>query len=375
MRWTVLVVWFLAACDFTRTGGTTPGDDDDTVDGPPCKSFSGVVDTCTATFGPAVSLPSGVVEYRYDTDSHELERCISSGLMIVPDTQCSTIATPTNAVVNGVEVWFVESFTLAAVPFVVTGSAPFAIVARGGISIAGQIDMQAGNRSVAACADQAGQNGASNSGGGGGGGGGGFQRAGQSGGNGGSGGGAGGVIQAAPDVLIGGCPGGKGGGGPSNTTSGGSGGGALHLASAATVAVSSSGLINAGGRGGRGAQAEDGKGGGSGGGSGGMIWIEAPNVMLAGPIAANGGGGGEGSSGSNDGRGGTRGDTDALAASGGRGNDSNGGDGGDGDAGPTAVATMQGESNASGGGGGGGVGYIRIVGTLGGNGTVSPPQQ
>jgi hypothetical protein len=375
MRWIAAVTLFLAACNFQR-GGSAGGVDggDDAIDTPPtvcASSFSALVDTCTATFGPAVTLPAGPEEYRYDTDTHELERCFSS---IAPGGGCMTMTAPPFTDVHGMEVWLVEAFTLAAdTHLVVDGSRPFAIVAAGAVTIAGSIEVQAGARTVVQCGESAGKNGNDNGSGGGGGGGGGFQRPGQVGGTGGANGGNGGATQTIPDVLIGGCPGGDGGGGPNGGPVGALGGGAIHVAAKTEIQIlSNGGRINAGGRGGRGADSDSGGAGGSGGGSGGMIWLQAPTIQIAGALAANGGGGGEGTSGSNDGQPGSRGGPSAIAASGGGGRDSNGGDGGDGDAGAVSTATA-GEARNSGGGAGGGVGYIRIVGTRGGGGIITPP--
>lgn len=157
--------------------------------------------------------------------------------------------------------------------------------------------------------------------------------------------------------------GGSGGGAPSRpgtcTVRGGGGGGAIQLSAFTSITIASG--INVSGGGGEGGRACGGDGsGGAGGGSGGMIFLEAPMLLGAGTLAANGGGGGEGSStsGSNNGVDGAAGSLTAGGAGGASGN--SGGDAGDGATGTESAAApgANGETDGNGGGGGGGAGRI-----------------
>ena len=130
---------------------------------------------------------------------------------------------------------------------------------------------------------------------------------------------------------------------------GGAGGGALQLVAGRLIEIRNNAVVNVGGGGGG-----AGRGGG---GSGGALLLEAPEVKVAGRIAANGGGGGglggEGGSNANDDSNPALGATDAKA---------NGGNGGAG----TTLAGADGTTNADfpdgrlSGQGGGGVGRIRV---------------
>ncbi len=126
---------------------------------------------------------------------------------------------------------------------------------------------------------------------------------------------------------------------------GGGGGGAVQLVSNASITVTASGAIDAGGCGGRGS----GEGGG-GGGAGGAILLEAPMIAIDGALAVNGGGGGagNGTSGSN----GLLGRSPTPAGS-------SGAPGGIGAAG-AMLDGASGTGGMSAGGGGGGIGWIRI---------------
>jgi hypothetical protein len=142
--------------------------------------------------------------------------------------------------------------------------------------------------------------------------------------------------------LIGGSSGGTG------ITDSGAGGGAIQISAGGGLQITATGVIHVGGG--------PGAWGGSGGGSGGAILLEAPEVNVAGTLAANGGGGGGGSSGGDDG---SDASPDANFASGGPGvDDANGGNG-------AAADAIDGSPGAEGtgsarGGGGGGAGRIRI---------------
>lgn len=174
---------------------------------------------------------------------------------------------------------------------------------------------------------------------------------------GGRGGAGGGAVLAgatlAPTTLRGGCRGADGSGG--NQGRGGRGGGALYLVAGATLTIT--GTVNASGAGGTGALDTA---GGGGGGSGGMIVLDAPAILVAGEVFANGGGGGEGAGNSNAGNPGADPTSPLVAAAGGAGG-AGAGDGGDG----AAAANLAGQAgmlsgSVEGGGGGGGAGVIRV---------------
>jgi hypothetical protein len=174
---------------------------------------------------------------------------------------------------------------------------------------------------------------------------------------------------ALPSRVRGGCP---GTGGRAHS------GGGVWLAAGDTIRVTSTGRVLANGAGGD--SGFDLGGGSQGGGSGGMIRLAAPHVVIAGLIAANGGGGAEGidgstNSGAGDGADGTIG---ATRASGGSGNSMKAGDGGAGGAGSSLDGqngtNATGTEAATGGGGGGGAGFIHLVSEdIQNTGTTSPP--
>lgn len=147
--------------------------------------------------------------------------------------------------------------------------------------------------------------------------------------------------------LRGGCWGGN----TAGLGAGGSGGGAIQITSGTQIVVPSGGAIGAPGSGGS---------VNGGGGAGGGILLEAPTVMIAGGVYANGGSGGCGTfSGAMS----SDGDMSTNPALGGP--CSNGQSGGNGGAGTTAPTDGQTLSNTAGttqyaGGGGGAVGRIRI---------------
>jgi len=157
-------------------------------------------------------------------------------------------------------------------------------------------------------------------------------------------------------ALRGGCAGQDGDGGTRGQR--GHGGGAVFLIAGSQI--DARGGINAAGEGGSGGT--DNRAGGGGAGAGGLIGFDAPTIMLAGLILANGGGGGEGAGQSTPGNPGAD-PSSTAAAAGGRAGTSNGGDGGSGSSGNAAGAgnaANSGGSQGGGGGGGGGAGAVRV---------------
>jgi hypothetical protein len=155
----------------------------------------------------------------------------------------------------------------------------------------------------------------------------------------------------------------------------GAGGGALQLYAATELLITAAGRINAGGGGGgAGLNCGGQYTAGMGGGSGGAIYLQAPRIVNAGLIAANGGGGGGGASGGNGGDGADGAATTQPAGGGGSGGDTYGAPGGVGGA---AGAPARGGSNSgglsNGGGGGGAAGRIIVRLRDGTAGTTSPP--
>jgi hypothetical protein len=211
-----------------------------------------------------------------------------------------------------------------------------------------------------------------------GGGGGGSAIAGASGGSGDngdtSGGNGGDADNANQTLLLGG-----GAGGPSTIACsglehvGGPGGGGLQLFAVNKIELTARSVITVGGGGGK-----EGRKcttttftGGAGGGAGGILFLEAPEIVLPNKsvLASNGGGGGEGAEDADKpGLNGARGTKTALPASGGSSN--NGGDGGNGAAGTTAP--QRGFNAIAAGGGGGAVGLIYLHGNVNSNGIISP---
>lgn len=153
-----------------------------------------------------------------------------------------------------------------------------------------------------------------------------------------------------------GSPGSSGGG---RGGSGGRGGGALQISAGRSIRVGATGRISvsgAGGDGGGRSSLNPTTGGGGGGGSGGGLLLEAPEVVLDGRVAANGGGGGAGT-GVGPGDPGQPGGPERVPAPGGVGSTPGGGGGAGSDAGGVAA---EGLADSRGGGGGGGAGRIRI---------------
>lgn len=164
-------------------------------------------------------------------------------------------------------------------------------------------------------------------------------------------------------ALRGGCPGQNGAGAEASRGAGGQGGGALYLIANAVIDIKGGGRINASGEGGHPGLGND--AGGGGGGSGGLIGLDAPTIMNAGIVFANGASGGEGA------------DSNGAATAGFPGPEPNderpsaqadggcdGGAGGAGGAGGSDPSPPTGSPGVSanfdgGGGGGGGTGVIK----------------
>lgn len=208
------------------------------------------------------------------------------------------------------------------------------------------------------------------------------------------------VLAPTGPVFRAGCPGQRGGHRTANAGAvGGLGGGAVYLVAGTRIEVTATGAISASGAAGSpglcptsgtficavntdaAVLAAADAYGGAGGGSGGAITLDAPSIVNASRVYADGAGGGEGASRSQAGLAGkestgTYTGLFANGAPGGTGGNGNGGDGGNG-----SFLTMRTGVDASpgisahpggGGGGGGGAGVIRVHGTASGSGTYSP---
>jgi len=353
---TGFAIAMLAGCAFDPPIG-----DSDEPDVEACDSFSQQLDTCALPAGKPLAFAGTLT---FDTASGQL----LDGTTPLPVDSVS-LAT------QGGEVQAIVATTVMFAPGAMIraiGPRGFAIVASDTITIAdsARIDVSVGGAGAQTTCRSGPIAGASLGDGAGGGGGGAF---GGPGGRGGDGnmdgdpslGGLGGTALAtAPLGPLGGCPGADGGLGADPGGLGGAGGGVVFLASATAIEIAANAGIHAGGGGGAGGERSSGNygdAGGGGGGSGGMIFLEAPRVVSAGALAANGGGGGEGSG---DGSGGDAGDAGALAtvrASGGSGGSVSGTSGGNGG----AVIGLEGEPVTSrekggAGGGGGGAGFVIV---------------
>ena len=383
MRPAVLACLLVAGCSFQHgILGAGPGDDAPPIDAPDvdaidgsteCVTYSSLFDTCTSMTGTVdITLTPG--QWTYSTDDHMLRGATP---MVLSTMMIAAAAGP-------LDVAFVHSFTVQAGATLRvegrTGDRPFGLAASGPVQIDGIIDLSdngAGARNDQACGGLVGTSGANGDGGAGGGGGGGFQGKGGAGSRGNadgpkSDGGPGGVaIPARPASPIGGCDGGPGGDADEDGGEAGDGGGAIYIASAISIVLGPTGVIDAGGGGGAAGRANG--AGGGGGGSGGMILLESKAVTVSGTLAANGGGGGEGNTTGNPGQNGQRSKQRAL---GGKDGDANGGNGADGGADTTldGVATTD-LQTGGGGGGGGGAGFIAIgcPSPATSAGTISPP--
>jgi hypothetical protein len=325
-----------------------------------------------------------------------------SGTLILPTTTPLSTDTDCTEVVLGQCVVAAQDIDVTGM-LIAIGTRPLVLIAVNTIMIDGSVDVSSKTAPprIGASANDASCStanaGASDSGGGGGGAGGSFTTIGAAGGVGDlnmnhpPNGSAPGGMATVPTIvshLRGGCPAGRGGEGDDPSTDlglspggpGGASGGAVRLIANTQIVVG--GAIYASGAGGGTTMGNSGscatnnggyEQGGGGGGTGGMIWLDAPSVMVAGTIAANGGGG-AGGGGCYGGSPGTDGTTSSwnARASGGTGETAD--SGGDGGAGAAAgLAALTGSSADSGAGGGGGSeGIVWIDGSLVGGAMISP---
>jgi hypothetical protein len=313
LRWVVAIAALATACSFTGSPGSGgdgdgDGDGDGEVDGgrsTPVRAAhvpvsaerygtgdlvlgSGTIDTTALTISGG--LPEGVQLEAWGQELFDAE---------VPDG------------LREIAVLHVADFTVPASSIVrVVGDRPLIVLAGGVADVQGVIDGSADGDNPGPGGHGSGPGGGDNGGSSffddrdGGGGGGGFGLAGAEGGdvnctgtcapgNGGSPGDAYG--DTAQTYLFGGSGGGSGGGCDGDD---GAGGGAIQISARDSIAVS--GVIHVGGGGGEAGDSGcfgESNGGGSGGGSGGAIFLEAPEILLTGTLAANGGGGGAGNPG------------------------------------------------------------------------------
>ncbi len=348
---------------------TDAGDTDDAPPpdmGPPCATFSTVLDTCAVTSGSTTPLMF-VNATTFDTATGVIMREPADAGFTVTSQVVNTPDGTVRAIVAS-DVTFAPGATLIAI-----GVLPLAIVAHGAFTMAADavIDVGAGGAGArTSCAGPAAP-GIDNPGGASGGGGGGFAAMGGAGGESDSdgarvAGGAGGAMEGLPTSLRGGCGGASGGAGVNGTNpggGGGAGGGAVYVVAAGALTLDPDAVIDAGGAGGGGGSRDNsfGDAGGGGGGAGGMIFLEGPTIT-GGILVANGGGGGEGSGDGDPGNPGSPGRRDEDAANGGRGQSPTGTDGGDGGHLGVAEGRSPGRAQAGGSGGGGGAaGYIRLL--------------
>jgi hypothetical protein len=186
-----------------------------------------------------------------------------------------------------------------------------------------------------------------------------------------------GLALPTPTVVRGGCAGGVGGASTTAVSATrGAGGGAIEIAARTSIAIASTGAIEASGGAGRAGVFAYGAGGG--GGAGGYIGLDAPSVTIAGTVTANGGSGGGGASDIENGSNGANGlQSDNPAIGGAGATTSNVGTcikGGNGSGGAAQNGVTAAASPCGGGGGGGGAGYILIWSASPAiTGTVSPP--
>lgn len=287
-----------------------------------------------------------------------------------------------NASVSGVRVFWMQSLNISGV-VTVSGTAPFAMLVDGDVTITGTLDLSANSITNGPGATTGSCQGTATSGtisATPGAGGSGKANAGASGGNssGPVAGGAGGasIANEAPlEPLTGGCKGGQataGGGAGVARGYGGGGGGAVQIVSRTSIRITSTGVLDASGGGGTGGEnVLDEPAAGGGGGSGGGILLEAPDVLLDGNgvvLSTKGGGGGGVGPNAN----GADGGTSSGQAAGGDNLSTSYPTGGAGGTGAGSISTtLPGggqNSNASSGhgaGGGGSVGRTRINNTAG----------
>ena len=307
-----------------------------------CSEVTPPGETCVGTFLRACA-----------TFDHAISLAGDEQLLIDTDTACDAKLRQSDG--SQVCVQFGSTITIDE-PVLLSGSLPFAFVARdalavteqGAVLFSGTVRPPDG-----ACGNAP-------TGGGGGGAGGSFASSGGSGGGGFADASSGAIALPAmdrPEVLRAGCPGGAGGEKPAGPEVAGAGGGIL-LAAGMTITLT--GTVQAQGTGGPGAIAAG--GGGSGGSSGGMIVIDATSIDFGARLLYAAGGGG-GSGGNSSGGGMPGGVPGGDLAGPGAVSTGAGGSGGDGaGAAPTeARPGVPGISDGGGGGGGGGAGWIFSV--------------
>lgn len=171
-------------------------------------------------------------------------------------------------------------------------------------------------------------------------------------------------------LLVGGGNGGDAISFACGTPGGGGGGGAIQLSASERLVIGATAIVLAGGGGGSGGpECGDGDAGaGGGGGAGGAIFLEAPEISIAGFVVANGGGGGAGGNGFTEngpigvGGNGASGTTHSGAV-GGSPPAPNAGAGGTGGT-DVQAPTEGGTADYNAGGGGGSVGRIVIAGEV-----------
>ena len=184
----------------------------------------------------------------------------------------------------------------------------------------------------------------------------------------------------AQTAVVGGCAGGTGGivmNSAGVRAGGGPGGGAVYVIAGEQIMIT--GAINASGSGGAGGRGGTPRGGGGGGGAGGFIALDAPMLMIGGPVFARGGGGGGGGATTMNVNGGAGAEATAPAnqvpggapAGGVQGPATGGGDG-CGSPNGTIGGIPNGTAQYGGGGGGGACGRIRFYGTRSGTGVTNP---
>lgn len=340
---------------------------------------------------PALVITAAASPWTFDTNSTGGQLRDNTGVVLMSNLLVQQADGSSIAVLN-VDNLTVESSAVLRV----TGDRPLLIASWNAITIAGTIDAGSvtaeinntanahidGPQRTGAGANPTGRcTGLTNSagapaiatGGSGGGGGAGFQGAGGAGTTGdlpnAQAGGPGGMkVSTAPTTLRGGCPGAASGNAGTSTglqtpatnqsvSVGGAGGGAIELS--ARLALTSPGVITAGGAGGAGSPQGSAVGGG-GGGAGGYIGLEAPTLTISGVLAANGGGGGGAAGYAANGNQGQNAVNAAQAAGGAaQGGGNCGLAGAAGSVGATLDApSAVGSDSCGGGGGGGGAGFI-----------------
>ncbi len=373
MRATVFAGILLGAgCGFSRTipGSGSGGDDQLVPDAPDvgphgpdgCASFSTLVDTCTlVATGGDLALTGAL---HFDTNDGTLTDAQHNPVAVT-----AQLVTIDNVIVMTI---LADNVTLANdTALRVDGPVPFAILARGSITLGTNavIDASAGGAGARGTCVSGSAVGGDRDGGAAGGGGGGFGALGGSGGRGNSDGtnstgGAGGAQASVPVGPIGGCPGAKGGNdNHDDGGAGGAGGGAIVLIAEAVIELADTSAVTVGGGGGHGGNQHGlyyGDAGGGGGGAGGSLFVDAPHVHGSGALVANGGGGGQGSGDTKHGNDGKPGTLTTLQAAGGDGGSGETAGGAGGSVVSVVGVAVTGISGGGGGGGGGSVGFIIV---------------